>query len=523
MYKIIIADDDEIQLQGMSYAFPWEELNIEVVAGVNDGDKAFQVAKECRADILLTDIKMTNMDGLSLTERILKECPGVHVVLMSAYDDFQYAQKALRLGVKDYLLKPVDLNRLRETMKQIVSQKNEKKRWENIQRENRRFQDVVSEDEGILEESFFQNVLSQKYSIEACRRLEEPYINGENQEWAAIEAVVSDKHNQSEKLNIIKLMSKDKGYKYIHSFNNHLICCHGKKGELMEEIAQFSKECRIRIKELDPRSAISFIIGPVVSELYYLGLSCEKVFQIREFQFIEGRDTDLTEKDLDKYFNRSQTINKTLITYIAKLVMTGNTDMLSDYIEKLKINLKCAGSDSAIMFSFSLSAILGELHRSPVLAETLDEQFDELYLRILKQKTLDEAMALLEVELKKAAKRVGPQRNISVEQSIIDACEYIDKNFHNSRLRISDVAKEVGLSQNYFSTVFTELIGENFTSYLIKRRMKEAQFLLLNSNYKIQEIGYRAGYDNPAYFSATFKKFVGVNVSKYREMIKAPG
>ena len=79
---------------------------------------------------------------------------------------------------------------------------------------------------------------------------------------------------------------------------------------------------------------------------------------------------------------------------------------------------------------------------------------------------------------------------------------------------------EVGLSQSYFSAVFTEVTGESFTDYLIERRMKEAQLLLMNSDYKIQEIGYKAGYDNPAYFSAAFKKFTGVSVSRYKDMIK---
>jgi len=522
VYNIVIADDDEIQLQGMCCAFPWDQLDIRVVAGVDDGDKALLAAKEYKADILLTDIKMSNLDGLSLTERIRKECGGVHVVLMSAYDDFRYAQRALRLGVDDYLLKPIDLDQLRETMKQIVHQKNEKKRREESERQNKRLQDMASEDEGILEETFFQNVLNQKYSIETCRKLEAPYRSSRHQEWVVMEAIFDDKRDQDEKLQMIKKVSQERNYQCIHSFGNNLICCHGEKDKLMEDIHKLREECRARIKTVDPQATISFIIGPTVSELYYLGLSCEKIFQIRDFQFIEGKNVNLTEKDLDKYFNQRHTINKTLIEYLAKLVMIGNTDMLPAYIDKLKTNLKCAGSESIVMFSFSLSSILGELHRVQVLEKTINEQFDELYCRILKQTTLDEAMALLETELIKLARQARPQKSISAEQSIQKACDYIERNFCNSRLRMKDVAVEVGLSQNYFSTVFTEVTGESFTDYLIKRRMKEAQLLLLNSDDKIQEIGYQIGYENPAYFSATFKKFVGVSISKYKEMIKAP-
>lgn len=523
MYKLVIADDDEIQLQGMCCAFPWEELDIEVAAGVDDGDKALKAAVEKQADILLTDIKMSNMDGLKLTEQIRMLCPDTRVVIMSAYDDFQFAQKALRLGVDDYLLKPIDLQQMRETMRQIVYQKEEQKRNGQLQKRSSRLEEMVMEDEEILEETFFQNVLNQKYTRVVCSKMEEPYLKSTGQKWLVVEALFDPSEKEDEYRKILGDTGRERGFIYIHSFGHHLFCCLCGEETAEQEVYSFEETCRSRMKAVDAGVPVTFIAGPAVSELYYLSLSYEKIRQICSYQFSEGKDKNLSEKDLDKYFDQNHTVNKSLVEYLAKLVMTGYTDMLHEYIGRLKNNLRDTGSDSILMLSFSVSSILGEIRRMPQFKEEQGEELDALYYRIIKQKTLDDAMELLEAELIKLAENVKENDPASAEQSILNACEYIEEHFADPGLRIGDAAAYAGLSQNYFSTVFTEVTGESFTDYLIKRRMKEAQILLMNPEYKIQEIGYMTGYDNPAYFSAAFKKFTGVSVSQYKKMIKGMG
>lgn len=520
MYRIVIADDDEIQLEGMCCAFPWEELGIEVAAGVDDGDKALLAVKEKQADILLTDIKMTRMDGLHLTEQIRKQCPQTRVVIMSAYDDFQFAQKALRLGVDDYLLKPVDLTQMQDTMRQIVHQKNEEKRRQEAVRQSSVQEGMGGENEAVSEEIFFRNVLNGHYSRETCRRLGEPYNRYSNQKWLVLEAVPDEWEEEEEICRVLHSVSQKEGYPFLQSSGHYLICCMECELEMEKKIERFKAECRRQLKETGCSPVISFIEGTAVPELYYLGLSYEKILQIQSYSISEEKNKDFSEKDLDQYFNKNHTINKTLAEYLAKLVLMGNTEMLPEYIHKLKHNLKSAGSDSILMLSFSLSSILGELRELFFRSESDEDGQDEIYYKIIRKNTLDEAMELFETELVRLAQIARSQESVSAQQSIKKACEYIEKHFCEPALRIGEVAAEVGLSQSYFSAMFAEATGESFTEYLIKRRMKEAQMLLMNSEYKIQEIGYKTGYDNPAYFSAAFKKFTGVSVSKYKEMIK---
>jgi len=120
MFYLIIVDDDETLLEGLSTAVDWGEMGLVLSAAAKDGVEALEIMQNHPCDILLTDIRMGRMDGLHLAEVVKEKYPMVHSVMMSAYDDFNYAQQAMRLGVEDYLLKPIDLEQLRATMKKII-------------------------------------------------------------------------------------------------------------------------------------------------------------------------------------------------------------------------------------------------------------------------------------------------------------------------------------------------------------------------------------------------------------------
>lgn len=120
MYSLVIADDDEILLEGLATAFDWQALNIRVAAAVTDGAAALDALRREPCDILLTDIKMGRMDGLELTRLTKEEFPQARLVIMSAYEEFGFAQHAVRVGVEDYIVKPIDLDQLQDTFRRIA-------------------------------------------------------------------------------------------------------------------------------------------------------------------------------------------------------------------------------------------------------------------------------------------------------------------------------------------------------------------------------------------------------------------
>lgn len=510
MYKIVIADDDEILLYGISTSFDWQSLGIQVVASVDDGDKALREVREKRADILLTDIKMTHTNGLDLAGKLRQECPDVHIVIMSAYDDFRFAQQALRLGVVDYLLKPIDLGQLTETMKHIVYQKMKESQYP--------LGGAVGIQKNVLEEMFFQNLLNHRYDRETYLQLKELYVE-DGLLWRAVEVIFDSGQIREAGIKAVNEVAKKYGYPMVSVFGKHLVCCSGKIEAIISRIKEFKRECKAAVKTILPEETLSFLNGTVVEDAFYLSLSYEKILQIREYQYSAGNEADLSEQDLDRYFNQHHMLNKTQIGYLVRLVVLGNTDAIPKYMEKIKENLKNAGNDSLLMLSLSLSYIFAKLESSLCAEDSMAERLGALYKEAISQKTLDHAIQILQKRLMDLSVQIMRGGSFTHEQLVQRAHAYIDEHYKNSKLRITDVAEEVGLSPNYLSTIFKEVTGDNFTDYLLKKRMWEAQVLLGNSSHSSQEIGYLVGYENPAYFSSVFKKFVGVTVSQYREMV----
>jgi two-component system response regulator YesN len=120
MIKLLIADDEPKILRGLKKSLDWDEWNISIVGEAEDGEIAFEMAQQLQPDILFLDINMPFLNGLELVEKLTSELPSAIVIVISGYDEFSYAQKAIQLGVFDYLLKPVNTEELRKTVASAV-------------------------------------------------------------------------------------------------------------------------------------------------------------------------------------------------------------------------------------------------------------------------------------------------------------------------------------------------------------------------------------------------------------------
>ena len=121
MYRVVLVDDERLIIRGLSTVIPWAELGCEIAGTAHDGVRGLELIRSIRPDIVLTDIRMPNMDGLTMLAAIRSEFPGIQMSVLTAYRDFEYARKAITLGVCRYLLKPSNLDELQEAVKLMVS------------------------------------------------------------------------------------------------------------------------------------------------------------------------------------------------------------------------------------------------------------------------------------------------------------------------------------------------------------------------------------------------------------------
>ena len=133
--NLLIVDDEPIITQGLRYTIPWDTYGIKVVGEAEDGKEALEILRKQQVDIVLTDVRMPVMDGIELARTINEQMPRTRVIVISGYDEFEYAREAMRFGVKDYLLKPVDIDELLERVnslkREIIAEKESNRNLEN--------------------------------------------------------------------------------------------------------------------------------------------------------------------------------------------------------------------------------------------------------------------------------------------------------------------------------------------------------------------------------------------------------
>ena len=128
MTKVFLVDDEIAIRENLRNSFPWEEKGFQLVGEAPDGEMALPMIRDLDVDILLTDIRMPFMDGMKLCEEVQRTMPWVERIILSGYDDFEYARKAITLGVREYLLKPVTAKELGDVLDRVRSQIEEKRR-----------------------------------------------------------------------------------------------------------------------------------------------------------------------------------------------------------------------------------------------------------------------------------------------------------------------------------------------------------------------------------------------------------
>ena len=124
-YRILLADDEEEVRKAIIRKIDWENIGFQVVGDADNGEEALEKIEQLKPDVVMTDIRMPYMDGLTLTARIRQKYPSIKVLIFSGYDDFEYAQQAIKLNVTEYILKPVNVEELTEILHRVRDSLNE--------------------------------------------------------------------------------------------------------------------------------------------------------------------------------------------------------------------------------------------------------------------------------------------------------------------------------------------------------------------------------------------------------------
>ena len=515
MMKVFLVDDEIAIRENLRNSFPWEEKGYQLVGEAPDGEMALPMLRDLNADILLTDIRMPFMDGMKLCEEVQRTMPWVERIILSGYDDFAYAQKAISLGVREYLLKPVTSGELEAALDRVRRQIEEKRKErenlaamkERLASGNQFLRDKLLaslfSDEGDAEDD--DTLISQMRSLgvnltAGCYTVIDIAFDAEGEDRMACRNALYSLADMSG--GCVYVCSASKGARALVL---------GDHPDDAEERAYSFANSVIHLPELQQSGHLLVSVGETVNDFHSIRHSMRTARHNRHLQNAEervdhriigvndrkGSDNPLSETELSPLYERLQ------------YASAGDVEeILKDYSDKM---------DPALALGYlRVAALLAARRIIREAGGNPREELTEEEIALSLKAEGEEGLRQLYILIQNAISFRDTHRTGYGDSTISKARAYLAQRFSDPNLMLQDAAAEVHLSQSHFSTVFAQETGLTFTQYLTALRIGKAKELLEATELRSSQIAIDVGYNDSHYFSYLFKKNTGMTPSEYR-------
>jgi len=534
MFKVFLVEDEIVVREGIRKNIQWEKYGFSYEGDAPDGELALPLIRQIEPDLLITDIKMPFMDGLALSELVRKELPRTKIVIISGYDDFAYAQQAIRMGVEQYLLKPV----IKEKMVELLVSLEKKMEAEQQQREYlAMFQREAQEYEAFSRRRFFEQIVTGGLSVSEIS--------------AAAKAMDIDLNAPSYNVLLFSLSSAEydgstpEGYtdalatvqeKVTEFFVNYSdlllfrwnITTHAAllKGK-QEEILQRTNDCVANIQALCSMAGreVNWHIacGTPVSRLSALPICFAEANRILSYRYLCPEEHVLSETSIQsirKTGKAALNAGKQEIDQerVRCFLSSGTAAEIDQFIDQL---LHSASEENMPLPMFCRYLTMTIYLAATGYLDSIGCHADSFWPPQLRPKdnisSLEETrvyareVMLHSIELRDHESR-KQQRDL-----LVQAIGYMDTHFSEETISLDKVAQKVNISPNYFSAMFSQEVGQTFVEYLTGRRIAEAKRMLRQTDMRSSEIAFAVGFRDSHYFSFVFKKVAGCTPSEYRK------
>ncbi len=539
MFKLMLLDDEAIVLQGIQKVFDLAGYGFEVVGAYQDGRCALEDLEEKKPDLVITDIKMPAMTGIEFVSEAKKKLPEAEFVILSGYGDFVFAKEALKLGVADYLLKPIEkqqFSQMLEKMADKIRQKQEEQTyassinsWIQNNKEELKNQFLISlAEENNFDESLYQ-VIKEELPIDQTT----PFIMIKIETYHT--QFQGDYLSEVGKL-AIELNQELVTYGRVEQFMLDesvvvLVCANVAKADYED---RWKTEANILEKVYQP---IKFIIKRTLQD--YTKRKIQLIAGISKIHYGLGQVFGARNECIQAIFLQEANLNDSM-QMIKKVGLEVGSHMTYEALEKLFLSIN-GGADRKELAE-EIDKIYAKVQKDPQSGsqDLLSTTTFLILLRIYQQQMRLESkpqivdISLLEFQnIQQKYPGLDAQKKLSLELSyglsqamnvssggtsnkiIADALAYIEENYEKN-LSLQTVADAIDISKNYLSNLFKKELDITFVNYLTGFRIEKAKELLKEGRLKMYEVAEAVGYNDYAYFSQIFKKHTGVTLSAFR-------
>lgn len=547
MYKLLIAEDESEMRNLLVKYIRRAQSDLEVVGSAINGAEALELAREFRPDIVLTDISMPVMDGLEFLKAAFSEGILQKAVIVSGYDEFEYARKAIALGVSDYLLKPFDPQELSEVLDKVREELGRQKvLLDNMQL----LKEKVDVNATLLREQTLRDIILGK-------RTERPGAEILNTEAAfycvcLLKLPLYQKEGkwkldcQENVEELVQILSDGCIHKDISvqglSFeeNGAILLLSGnaqKKSQFFLKVKNGMEHLQKSMEKYYDVHLIC-VVGGIYEAWSKLHLSYEKTLVVWKgltsteqwLIFCEEENTDAeTEKDTQEFTDSSKRIQKLKEQILLSVRMGREEESMRCLDELIQVYASLAPRKTdfvAISAEELVYAIFNEIEQNDIRldAKKTNEEIQSQIKQQLHHASLLEIKELLKNYFALCHKPFLEHKDRQQSEVIVEHIKsVIECNLEKEDLTLEWIAEQMHFSSTYIRQLFKQETGERVMEYVIRKRMEKAATLLLKTDLKIQEIAAACGYSSQRYFASSFKKYYDSTPTKFKTMINRQG
>lgn len=520
LYKVILIEDEIVTREGIRDNVNWNAHGFQFSGDAPDGEIALSLLESTRPDLIITDIKMPFMDGLQLCRIVRERMPETKIIILSGHDEFEYAHKAINLGVKEYILKPVTVEKLQEILDKIAKQLDK----EQTEKEKLiKLQNQVNETKAILKERFLLKVVigavTSTEAVEESQSLELNLVA----KYYLVALLRFELEDRSESFDLDEYQDIQQKVANLISTNPDAFLL--KKD--WQELVLLMKGNTVEFLEEERDLIIDQIKQKVDGSRYQLtigkGSPKDRIAFIYK-SFIEAyEDTENENEETGSTANNTEErlkllkIDKSAVDNFLRCGVKEDVEYFYDQFiqelgeEALKSNL--------IKNYIFMDIIIATAKFINELGEDINmvvEDFNSIEKILMNIKTGEQLKQRAIKILHSALVFRDSLTNDQYKGMISQVKNYIITHFMDPELSLNEVANHVNLSPSHFSVIFSQENKQTFKEYLTEIRILRAKELLRTTSQGANEISIQIGYNDPHYFSYVFKKNTGLSPTEFR-------
>ncbi len=537
MLKVFLVEDESIVREGLRDNIPWQQYGYEFVGEASDGEMALPLIQKTKPDVLLTDIKMPFMDGLSLSKLVHQEFPDMKIIIISGYDDFEYARGAILVGAEQYLLKPITRAVMQKVLAELKTKIETEREQKNYQE---KFQSEAREYEQFSRTDFFVKVFEGRMPVqdmyeEAAKlslKINAPcynilLFNLQEKRTAESRGTESEGFARKREELLHYFIRYPENLVFRWNVNTYGVLIKGSTAQMQELGARclenVERICHPAEEFLDWYVAL----GEPVERLSLLAECYSKVNHLFAYRFLRPQLHVFTGETMGKMIPEKEEGGsirdidpaKMEAELIRDFLLQGARDEVADFVE----NYLLAVGEALQSAMFRNYLTLHVYFTAVSYVESLGCGREE-FLRLLNDGGLtpegqydEDALPDYLCGLMERAMELRDRESDNQSKHILKkALSYIEENYSQESLSLNSVAGEVNVSANYFSAIFSRAMQVTFVEYVTGKRMDKAKKLLRQTQMHTGEIAMEVGYKDPHYFSFVFKKTQGCTPREYR-------